>query len=354
MSKTLRGWFANLRCVKIGRWRGEGDVLLAVALLVLSLVAPRAHAQDCAGSNTDVCDPSAATDRCFDDGAGIWRCLTIAAGETQASDTVTIYDAGGAVCGTPDSYVTYGVDALGYDFCCFREAAPIGFVPITTVWVNTSTRADTIALRDSTLGIELQQGSPGFLHAYVSAGSGNDTIFGSDYPGTAIDYIEDLGGNNGNDYIDAHAGDDTVNGGQNDDTCYGGVGVDTMYGGLGNDRLHGDGGMDNLYGEGGSDTINGGDDADYIDGGADRDFIDGDGAGDTIYGGALNDSICGDTTTGPTYADTIYAGTGNDVVWGNDPTDGGSCEGGTDLYGSNTTGLAACETMYFVRQTTCP
>jgi serralysin len=74
---------------------------------------------------------------------------------------------------------------------------------------------------------------------YVDAGSGNDTVTGSNFAddlrgGSGNDT---LNGGDGNDALAGGSGNDTLNGGANDDTITGGAGRDTMTGGAGADTF---------------------------------------------------------------------------------------------------------------------
>lgn len=119
--------------------------------------------------------------------------------------------------------------------------------------------------------------------AYVSGGTGNDTITvgaeGLAWGEAGNDTITASGGDNivqggaGNDtlhggsgaqYLSGDDGNDTITGGTYDDTLYGGKGNDVLYGNSGNDKLYGNSGNDKLYGGPGSDTLSGGPGTDVI------------------------------------------------------------------------------------------
>ncbi|WP_298843888.1 LamG-like jellyroll fold domain-containing protein [uncultured Roseobacter sp.] len=191
----------------------------------------------------------------------------------------------------------------------------------------------------------------------VSAGDGNDTIYGSDQ--------EDL--------INSGAGDDVVYTGQDDDTVDTGEGSDTVFldatdrgnsnvltdsGTSGTDRIVLDGaggtysiqgtfsaadGFEIIDGSGASgesletkdaradfdfsditligvDEISGTGAADTITGSAGDDNIDGENGNDLLSGGAGNDTISGasgnDTIRGDTGNDTLRGGDGNDSITG--------------------------------------
>jgi Ca2+-binding RTX toxin-like protein len=120
------------------------------------------------------------------------------------------------------------------------------------------------------------------LYTSVSAGSGNDKIYG----GTGLDTI---GGGSGNDQIWGGGGDDllagsdgkdVLHGGPGDDSVQGDAGADVLYGDSGNDSLHGEIGDDKEYGGSGNDILhqypvhNAKTDADLLSGGSGRDTVD--------------------------------------------------------------------------------
>jgi Ca2+-binding RTX toxin-like protein len=115
----------------------------------------------------------------------------------------------------------------------------------------------------------------------ISAGAGNDKIFGTEgndiiSGGPGADGIEPLGGADvvrggpGNDHIFEEAiyhgnarlygegGNDEISGGAGNDLIEGGPGNDYLTGCGGNDRILGGPGKDALYGEGGDDVLIGG------------------------------------------------------------------------------------------------
>ena len=162
----------------------------------------------------------------------------------------------------------------------------------------------------------------------VSAGSGADTLAGSDSD-------NELRGN---------AGTDTLRGGGGDDLLRGGDSADLLSGGDGNDDLGGDNGDDSMDGGWGGDRIAGGsgtDLADYssrgsgvdlsVDGAADDgepgegdnladdvEKLTGGAGDDHIAGGALANTITGgggnDRLDGGAGADTLAGGDGEDVA----------------------------------------
>ncbi|HYC96394.1 MAG TPA: hypothetical protein VEB62_00415, partial [Brevundimonas sp.] len=102
---------------------------------------------------------------------------------------------------------------------------------------------------------------------------GADQIYGTDQ-------VQTMGGNEGNDRLEAFGGNDRLYGGEGDDLLLGGDGNDTLEGdadndnglnpvlGAGNDTLDGGAGDDRLTGGGGDDTLTGGSGADNMFGGA--------------------------------------------------------------------------------------
>ena len=87
----------------------------------------------------------------------------------------------------------------------------------------------------------------------VSAGGGNDTVFGG-----AMD--DTLSGGDGNDFVNGRNGGDIVNGNGGNDTLQGGTGLDFVDGGDGDDNVQGSGSS--------GDTLRGGPGNDILDGGA--------------------------------------------------------------------------------------
>ena len=152
--------------------------------------------------------------------------------------------------------------------------------------------------------------------AYVTAGNGNDVIYGADgndslYGGFGSDYIvggpggdvidggydndtlvgglggDSLYGSFGTDYIYGQDGNDYLSGGDQNDYLYCGYGNDTGVGGFGDDEIHGEAGDDYLYGQDGSDWILGDGGCDYMSGGNGNDYFTAqDGVSETIDGGA--------------------------------------------------------------------
>lgn len=175
---------------------------------------------------------------------------------------------------------------------------------------------------------------------YIRGGNGNDVIWGADGLNALTDTGDVwLSGEAGNDTIYGEAGDDRMDGGDGTDTLYGGTGLDYITAGNGDDIIYGGdetGAGDRwLGGDAGNDQISGGDGNDRIDGGDGVDVLNGDNGNDYITAGAGADLIYGgdETVGGDAYLagdagiDNIYGGLGNDRI------DGGT--EGDFLYGGN-------------------
>jgi Ca2+-binding RTX toxin-like protein len=100
-------------------------------------------------------------------------------------------------------------------------------------------------------------GLQGIEQIDLSAGAGNDTVYGAGW-------ADRLVGNGGDDYFSGLGGDDTA---------FGGDGRDTLLGGTGNDLLEGGAGDDTIDGGAGDDTIDGGAGRDLLFGGAGDDIV---------------------------------------------------------------------------------
>ncbi len=176
----------------------------------------------------------------------------------------------------------------------------------------------------------------------ITAGSGNDTIFGGEGSDTILagagnnsifsgsgddqvlagDGVDVISLGDGNDYALAGGGDDTVDAGVGADTVTAGGGEDKINGGHGDDRLSGGGGRDELRGDRGSDRLFGGDANDRLFG------ADGD---DRLYGNAGNDAVAGDAGV-----DRLFGGSGDDRLNGGSSNDKIYGEAGNDtLLGHN-------------------
>lgn len=100
---------------------------------------------------------------------------------------------------------------------------------------------------DSTIWI----GHEGFDERYLYAGSGNDTVHGTQGR-------EHVYGQGGNDRLYGYGGSDILEGGAGDDIVVGGSGDDHLVGQDGFDILQGDAGHDILIGGAGNDALTGG------------------------------------------------------------------------------------------------
>ena len=171
----------------------------------------------------------------------------------------------------------------------------------------------------------------------IRAGSGNDTLVGSDRD-------EELDGWYGNDSISGGAGNDFLWGQEGDDVLDGGLGADQLLGGGGfntvdySSRVNpvfvtplgggpdGEAGENDDVGEGfgiiltgsGNDVITGYDYSEVIVSGPGDDQIDGAVGDDEIYAGPGNDTVNGgnndDALIGGPGADTLQGGDGEDLV----------------------------------------
>lgn len=87
----------------------------------------------------------------------------------------------------------------------------------------------------------------------------------------------------------------SISAGPGNDVVFGGPGVDTIFGDGGSDRLHGGGGADVIFGESGNDHLYGGPGNDRLDGGFGNDVLFGGPGDDFLLGGPGNDTLI----TGP-------------------------------------------------------
>ena len=206
----------------------------------------------------------------------------------------------------------------------------IAALDVQSILVNGSAGADAIDLS----GISPANGYAVLGSVTINAGSGNDTIIGSQV----------------NNKINGSGGDDTLTGGTANDTLNGGSGSDFLVGGQGNDILRGQGsGLDTLSGGPGDDVIDGGAGFDHLSESADVSFTVTDsslsGLGDDtlieiqlaqLFGGSsandidgtafsgrlfLNGSGGNDTLKGGPGADRMFGGSGRDVIQGGDGND---------------------------------
>ncbi len=111
-------------------------------------------------------------------------------------------------------------------------------------------------------------------------------------------------------------GHDWLSGTSGPDKIYGSFGIDIINGWGGNDILEGGGGADFLAGYGGADKLNGDDGRDIILGGSGH---------DSMYGGLRRDLMAGgsgnDTLHGGEDQDGLYGNRGNDYLYGDDGDD---------------------------------
>ena len=115
--------------------------------------------------------------------------------------------------------------------------------------------------------------------------AGNDRIEYSWRDGR-LDVPGNLGGGDGNDFIEGGNGNDTISGGR---------GNDRIQGRSGNDSLSGGGGNDIIEGAGGDDVLRGGDGDDNLSGGRGNDDLFGNGGADDLEGNAGTDDIFGNS-----------------------------------------------------------
>lgn len=95
----------------------------------------------------------------------------------------------------------------------------------------------------------------------IRAGSGNDTMYGSNL------WNDRLEGGDGDDWLYGMGGNDLLEGGAGNDRLDGGPGNDMLFGGEGDDTLDGGAGIDALRGEAGNDRLYFSDVSDLYDGG---------------------------------------------------------------------------------------
>jgi Ca2+-binding RTX toxin-like protein len=153
---------------------------------------------------------------------------------------------------------------------------------------------------------------------------GNDFVDLTGQGPGGVDFAQDafVSGGTGNDTVIGGAGKDQIEGNDGDDVLFGYRGADTINGGAGNDTIYGDdlgfnniAGNDILFGNDGNDIIYGGARPDQIDGGNDNDTLYGGFGGDGLKGGAGDDTIYGDDV-GQSGGDIIEGGGGNDLIFG--------------------------------------
>jgi len=201
---------------------------------------------------------------------------------------------------------------------------------VTTIVITGSADADIVDLAAVSAG----NGFTGLTATTINAGSGDDTIIGSE----------------ANDKINGSGGNDVVSGEEGNDTINGGGGEDYLVGGPGDDIVRGQGSsLDSLSGGLGDDTIDGGSGYDYhfeaadvsftvtdsslsglgndalidiqqvhLSGGSSANVFDG-----TAFNGRLffNGSGGNDLLLGGPRADRMFGGSGRDTLLGYDGDD---------------------------------
>ena len=204
----------------------------------------------------------------------------------------------------------------------------------------------------------------------ASTTTGDITYGATNVDLTSFDEDEDIGGNNGTDFVTASAagtyertfnsntevtvvemnssfikllGDDLINqlgsgvtyGGIGDDQLYGSSQPDKIYASLGNDLVRGGNSDDILEGGDGNDQLYGDDGNDKLHGGLGADTLEGGSSQDLLYGGEGNDLIKGndgdDTLHGGAGQDTLNGGNSQDLLNGNDGNDVLEGENGDDI-----------------------
>jgi Ca2+-binding RTX toxin-like protein len=127
------------------------------------------------------------------------------------------------------------------------------------------------------------------------------------------DYLID---NLGNDVKYGTISHDWLSGTSKGDKIYGSFGIDVLNGRGGNDTLEGGGGRDFIYAGSGADKVNGGDGRDLVIGGS---------GNDSMYGGERRDLMAGgsgnDTLRGGEDQDALYGNWGNDNLYGDNGDD---------------------------------
>lgn len=212
-------------------------------------------------------------------------------------------------------------------------------------------RADTFLLGN--LGHNL---APGLFDGYireVDAGAGDDVVFIHNEGGAGPQRISIAGGTEdiadllvvGDDgfttFIDLEAGTARYSGGPNAnfdisgfEDVLGGDGVDNVTGDDRDNYIDTGAGNDRVDGGGGNDLIDGGADTDVIRGDEGDDIIQGQSGRDRLFGGDDDDLIFAfefDGTTDDSAADRIWGNSGDDIIVGGDGADTLRGQGGNDL-----------------------
>ena len=233
---------------------------------------------------------------------------------------------------TVDESVVKVTDHLGTPTTDVSTGGDVDPKDVTKIVVNTNDGDNTVDLRAVTSGNGFTKSPP----AVVTAGTENDTVWGTEFNDTIIGDLgeDELYGEDGNDRIfaDDEVEDDdlwtpqeitdcqsalqhesfepdpnTLSGGEGDDIVVGGGDDDDLSGGDGNDLIIGWDGDDTLYGGEGSDNLRAGDDADHLypglddDDDNDDDHLCGWGGDDMYY---FNSTNYGGTDTIEEYSDT--------------------------------------------------
>jgi Ca2+-binding RTX toxin-like protein len=174
------------------------------------------------------------------------------------------------------------------------------------VIINTGTIQGEIYLG---FGADYLDNNGGVINGAVDAGSGNDTLAGSDKS-------DDFAGGADNDTIVGRGGDDLLAGDEGDDFILGGAGNDDIEGGIDNDTINGNAGDDTILGDSGNDILVGQDGSDVLDGSDGLDTMDGGNGDDVLEGGADNDIL-----RGRAGEDELAGGLGRDYLTGGQDAD---------------------------------
>ncbi len=237
-----------------------------------------------------------------------------------------------------------------YDFRPFTTYSP-GFDLPSELLISAGAGNDTVygsnTNTDVLFGI-VGRGAAG--HNIINGEGGNDSLIGGGYRdalngGSGSDFLD---GGAGNDTLNAGGGDaDVANGGAGDDLIYGAFGPDTVVGGSGIDTLDTSAfsinylvnlatgttnyagesftGLENLITGAGNDTLIGTSGANALAGGLGNDTILGGAGNDTLNGGDGNDTLDGgggeDSQLGGAGDDYIHAVIGTDTAVGGAGTD---------------------------------